>query len=186
ADNLNRLNNCIDLNTSDLKPFFPENVPAKADQTIYLNVSFETDTSNVDRGVVNGSTYVVDVNNPTINQILFKNQTLFQPNQNVIGQFNTSQIIDIVVYNGVTGEHPFHLEVESMCLMSYEEAKEWVLELEEEINAKGKEIDGLNIGIEKLISKEKNISEVEIGRDNKIFVCYQQLAKLESTIDDFD
>ncbi|RIB25929.1 Multicopper oxidase [Gigaspora rosea] len=109
AENLNRLNNCIDLNTSDLKPFFPENVPAKSDQTIYLNVSFEKDASNVDRGVVNGSTYAVDVDNPTINQILFKNQTLFQPNQNVIGHFNTSQVIDIVVYNGVTGEHPFHL-----------------------------------------------------------------------------
>ncbi|KAF0459157.1 multicopper oxidase [Gigaspora margarita] len=60
-------------------------------------------------GVVNGSTCAVDVDNPTINQILLKNQTLFQPNQNVIGQFNTSQVIDIVVYNGVTGEHPFHL-----------------------------------------------------------------------------
>ncbi|KAF0550233.1 multicopper oxidase [Gigaspora margarita] len=109
ADNLNRFNNCIDLNTSDFKPFFPENVSAKADQTIYLNASIEKDASNVYRAVVNGSTYAVDIDNPTINQILFKNQTLFQPNQNVIGQFNTSQVIDIVVYNGVSGEHPFHL-----------------------------------------------------------------------------
>ncbi|KAF0550240.1 multicopper oxidase [Gigaspora margarita] len=76
-DNLNRLNKCIDLNTSDLKPFFPENVLAKADQTIYFNVSIEKDASNVYRGVVNGSTYAVDVNNPTINQILFKTKLYF-------------------------------------------------------------------------------------------------------------
>ncbi|CAG8768208.1 31506_t:CDS:2, partial [Racocetra persica] len=37
ADNLNRLKNCIDLNTSNLKPLYLENVPKKADQTIYLD-----------------------------------------------------------------------------------------------------------------------------------------------------
>ncbi|CAG8502367.1 16729_t:CDS:2 [Racocetra fulgida] len=99
ADNLNRLNNCIDLNTSNLKPLFLENVPQKADQTIYLDVTFEEDASNINRGRFNGSSYVIDENNPTINQVMFKNQSTFKPNQNVYGQFNVSEVIDIVVYS---------------------------------------------------------------------------------------
>ncbi|CAG8764362.1 36177_t:CDS:2 [Gigaspora margarita] len=109
ADNPNYHDNCIDLNTSDLKPLFLENVPAKADQIIYLNASFENDDFNINRGVINGSTYVIDIYNPTINQVLFENKHSFPPNQNVFGLFNTSQVIDIVVYNDDDGEHPFHL-----------------------------------------------------------------------------
>ncbi|RIB24408.1 Multicopper oxidase [Gigaspora rosea] len=109
ADNPNYHDHCVDLNTSDIKPLFLENVPAKADQIIYLNASFENDDFNINRGLINGSTYVIDIYNPTINQVLFENKHSFPPNQNVFGQFNTSQVIDIVVYNDDDGEHPFHL-----------------------------------------------------------------------------
>ncbi|CAG8839840.1 17586_t:CDS:2, partial [Racocetra persica] len=97
------------LFTSNLKPLYLENVPKKADQTIYLDVTFEEDASNINRGRFNGTSYVIDENNPTINQVMFKNQTTFKPNQNVYGQFNVSEVIDIVVYNNDEGEHPFHL-----------------------------------------------------------------------------
>ncbi|CAG8847267.1 29298_t:CDS:2, partial [Gigaspora margarita] len=73
--------------------------------------------------------------------------------------------------------------IESICPMTYKEAKEWVLELEAKTGVERKETVRLDVNkvveIGKTEIKKKNISEAESGKTS---ICYQQSANIGSNI----
>ncbi|KAF0465096.1 iron transport multicopper oxidase fet3 [Gigaspora margarita] len=96
---------CVDLDTSTLKPYEAQTIP-DADYKLTLNVSFQPDDKNVTRGFINNSSYV-DPNSPTLLKV-YENKTTFDSNRNAY-IIDKDKVVDIILYNTDTGDHPFHL-----------------------------------------------------------------------------
>ncbi|KAF0465097.1 multicopper oxidase [Gigaspora margarita] len=105
---------CIDLDTSNLKPYKVQTIP-DADYKLTLNVSFQPDDKNVTRGYINNSTYVLDSKSPTLLKV-YEDITTFNPNQNAY-IIDKDKVVDIILFNNDTGDHPFHLVCTRSCIL---------------------------------------------------------------------
>ncbi|CAG8505887.1 15998_t:CDS:2 [Dentiscutata heterogama] len=101
-----KVKNCTDLDASNLKPYNPQKVP-QADLNFTVQVLFQPDSNNVTLGYINNSTYKIDTNNPTIMKV-YNGVTQFAADQNVF-LVEKNSVVDIILINLDTGEHPFHL-----------------------------------------------------------------------------
>ncbi|CAG8807400.1 35654_t:CDS:2, partial [Gigaspora margarita] len=72
--------NCVDLNAKDLKPYKPQKVP-KVDRKIEITINFKPDENNVTLGYINNSTYKIDIKNPTLYKV-FDGVKTFDADQN--------------------------------------------------------------------------------------------------------
>ncbi|CAG8811937.1 24926_t:CDS:2 [Gigaspora margarita] len=99
--------NCVDFNASDLKPYNTQNVP-DANLNFTITIEFYKDKDNITLGTLNNSTYVIDVKYPTINKV-YDNVTQFAADQNVFLIEKNNTVVDIILLNYLTLEHPFHL-----------------------------------------------------------------------------
>ncbi|KAF0514371.1 multicopper oxidase [Gigaspora margarita] len=99
--------NCVDLNVTDLKPYKPQNVP-KVDRKIEITINFKPDENNVTMGYINNSTYKIDIKNPTLYKV-YDDVKTFDTDQNAFILEKDCEVIDIILKNEDGGEHPFHL-----------------------------------------------------------------------------
>ncbi|CAG8595584.1 4255_t:CDS:2, partial [Dentiscutata heterogama] len=87
--------NCVDLNAADLKPYKPQKVPNSSKNfTTTAVVVFQPDADNVVLGYINNSTYKID-NYPTILKV-YNGITQFAADQNVF-LIEKNEIVDIVL-----------------------------------------------------------------------------------------
>ncbi|CAG8770841.1 12671_t:CDS:2, partial [Gigaspora rosea] len=99
---------CVDFNASDLKPYNTQNVP-DANLNFTITIEFYKDKkTNITLGTLNNSTYVIDLKYPTINKV-YDNLTQFTADQNVFSIEKNNTVVDIILQNYKTYEHPFHL-----------------------------------------------------------------------------
>ncbi|CAG8721447.1 17664_t:CDS:2, partial [Dentiscutata erythropus] len=107
--------NCVDLNAADLKPYKPQKVPNSTKNfTTTAVIVFQPDADNVVLGYINNSTYKMD-NIPTIVKV-YNGIKQFAADQNVF-LIEKNEICDIVLINQDTGEHPFHLHGHVMWVL---------------------------------------------------------------------
>lgn len=110
---------CMDLNNTLLAPNVSMQAPP-ADVLYEIQFSFHIGDYALDRAIINGTTWVPDVENPTINQAVaglrasnssFSQSGLssaFSANQFVITVPDIA-VVDLLVLNFDDGSHPFHL-----------------------------------------------------------------------------
>ncbi|CAG8465919.1 13594_t:CDS:2 [Dentiscutata erythropus] len=97
---------CIDLDTSSLIPYQEQTIP-NVDYKLTLNVSFYPDATGVVIAHINDSSYVINEQYPTLQKV-YDNVTKFATDQNVY-IIDKDEVVDIILLNSDTGEHPFHL-----------------------------------------------------------------------------
>ena len=112
---------CVDLNNTLLIPNVTEQAPP-ADVLYQVEFSFEIGDYALDRARINGTSWVANLESPTLNQAVTGLHTsnesnsfnqagvsqAFSANQLVITIPNI-QVVDILVLNFDDGSHPFHL-----------------------------------------------------------------------------
>ncbi|CAG8553032.1 1791_t:CDS:2 [Acaulospora colombiana] len=86
----------------NLKPYYYEALPP-SDLTIMLTAQY-----HMTEGYINGSMYVPDDNVSTLHKV-YRGVQEFDANQNVFTFTQPGQVIDIIVYNLNSQEHPFHM-----------------------------------------------------------------------------
>ena len=111
---------CVDLNNTLLTPNVTQQAPP-ADVLYQVEFSFEIGDYAIDRARINGTSWVADLENPTLNQAV---SGLHTTNQSLFSQAGASsafsadqlvitipdiKVVDILVLNFDDGSHPFHL-----------------------------------------------------------------------------
>ncbi|CAG8517444.1 12224_t:CDS:2 [Racocetra persica] len=74
-----KVEECVDLDTKDLKPYKPKKIP-DCTRKIEMVVEFKPDEANVTRGFINNATYKIDMKYPTINKV-YDGKTEFAADQ---------------------------------------------------------------------------------------------------------
>ncbi|RIB07824.1 Multicopper oxidase [Gigaspora rosea] len=98
--------NCVDLDSSNLKPYNEQNIP-DVDYKLIINVTFHPDDNGIVRGYINNSTYILDAKHPTLHKV-FNNVNEYPADQNVY-IIEKNKVVDIILSNNDDGIHPFHL-----------------------------------------------------------------------------
>ncbi|CAG8617652.1 6141_t:CDS:2, partial [Scutellospora calospora] len=86
--------NCVDLNTSDLKPYKLQKIP-DADCKFNIIVDFHPDEKNITLAFINNSTYVIDEKYPTLYK-MYDGVTKFATNQNIF-LVDHNKVVDIIL-----------------------------------------------------------------------------------------
>jgi FtsP/CotA-like multicopper oxidase with cupredoxin domain len=123
---------CQDLNSSLLIPSAAEQAPP-ASALYQLSFSFPIGNNAEDRASVNGTQWIPNLTNPTVNQAvldlasnnlsatnagLVTTQGAFSSNQLVIALPESEPVIDLLVQNWDDGPHPFHLHGHTFWVMA--------------------------------------------------------------------
>ncbi|RUS16125.1 multi-copper oxidase [Endogone sp. FLAS-F59071] len=107
---------CQDFDPKLLKPFYAEDAPVP-NQQVTLNVVFQTDALGVNRAYINNNTYTPDFAHPTLLDV-WSNQTSYYKNQYTI-EIESEQVVEIVINNYDTGEHPFHFHGHHFYILGF-------------------------------------------------------------------
>ncbi|KAF2669115.1 hypothetical protein BT63DRAFT_401225 [Microthyrium microscopicum] len=137
---------CQDMNNTLLVPVAEQQAPP-ADIFYQLSFSFAIGDYALDRAVINGSTWVPNKSDPTLNQAIAGIHasnisetagvsTGFSPNQYVIS-LPTIQVVDLLVQNFDDGSHPFHFHGHVFWVMatSTEQYFPWSSDLYSQLNS---------------------------------------------------
>ncbi|CAG8503964.1 24302_t:CDS:10 [Dentiscutata erythropus] len=98
---------CVDLDHDTLQPFKEEKVPAST-KKMEFTIGFHKNSTGVVRAFLNESTYIPDINFPTLHKI-FKKIPLNDPRANAFIFDKSGEVVDIYFINTDDGEHPFHI-----------------------------------------------------------------------------
>lgn len=123
---------CKDLNSSLLVPLQSQQAPP-ASALYQLVFSFEIGDNALDRAFVNGTQWIPNLTNPTLNQAyndltsnnlsatisgLVTTPGAFSANQLVVSLPESEPVIDLLVQNFDDGPHPFHLHSHFFWVMA--------------------------------------------------------------------
>lgn len=111
---------CRDLNTTALVPIEAVRAPEIADDFIYLRSSFQIGDWRLSRGLLNQSSWRVNVTNPVLHTLLDNKASLgtvtagfnvedFDEKRQMVYTTHGIRTIDILIQNLDDGNHPFHL-----------------------------------------------------------------------------
>ncbi|CAI2167772.1 17337_t:CDS:10 [Funneliformis geosporum] len=103
---------CLGVPQNNLKLLKPEPVPGPVTDHILFNVTFGTDQFNISRAFINNSSFVGDINDPTIKKLATHeiNSVAEIPlKANAYPLENPDGVVDITILNSNGGIHPFHL-----------------------------------------------------------------------------
>ncbi|CAG8805708.1 23081_t:CDS:2, partial [Racocetra persica] len=98
---------CVDLDHKTLQPFKEEKIP-KSTKKMELSIAFHKNATGVVTAFLNGSSYVPDLNFPTLDKI-FKGKQTKDPSANAFVFDKDGEVVDIYFVNTDDGEHPFHI-----------------------------------------------------------------------------
>lgn len=125
------LDECKDMNASELVPVDALPPPEKPNALFYLRSNFEIGAYRLSRGFFNSSSWRPDIRAPTLqrvlegmkrsdsrmlaaendhkNEVAFVNDAIFDASRELVVQVPGIQTIDILVSNFDDGDHPLHL-----------------------------------------------------------------------------
>ena len=125
------LDECKDMNASELVPAEVLPPPAKPDALFYIRSNFEIGAYRLSRGFFNSSSWRPDIRSPTLlrvlegikrnepvflaatkgheNEVAFVNDAAFDTSRELVVQTQGVQTVDILVSNFDDGDHPLHL-----------------------------------------------------------------------------
>ncbi|CAG8836633.1 18647_t:CDS:10, partial [Gigaspora margarita] len=98
---------CVDLDHKTLQPLKEEKIP-KATKQFELKIDFHKNNTGVVKAFLNGSSYIPDINFPTLDKI-FKGKASYEPSANAYVFEKDGEVVDIHFINNDEGEHPFHI-----------------------------------------------------------------------------
>lgn len=138
---------CVDLNNTLLTPSVTMQAPP-ADVLYDIQFSFEIGDDALDRARINGTSWVPDLEDPTLNQAVTGLHALnssfstsgvssaFSANQLVI-TVPDIQVVDLLVLNFDDGSHPFHLHGHTFWVMatSQDQYFPWTTDLYSQLNS---------------------------------------------------
>ncbi|CAG8599573.1 16957_t:CDS:10 [Cetraspora pellucida] len=101
------LSECVDLDPKTLQPLKEEKVP-EATKQFEFQISFHENATGVVKAFLNGSSYIPDVNFPTLDRV-FKKKLSNDPTANAYIFDKVGEVVDMYFINTDDGEHPFHI-----------------------------------------------------------------------------
>lgn len=98
---------CVDLDQRTLQPLEEEKIP-ESTKKLELNIAFHKNTTGVVRAFLNESSYIPDINFPTLDKI-FKGVPINESSANAYVFDKPGEVVDIYFINTDDGDHPFHI-----------------------------------------------------------------------------
>ncbi|GBC08813.1 hypothetical protein RclHR1_00840014 [Rhizophagus clarus] len=99
---------CVDLDQKTLQPFEEEKVPDST-KKLELTIAFHKNTTGVVRAFLNESSYIPDINFPTLDKIFKKKSFNYERSANAYVFDKDGEVVDIYFINTDDDEHPFHI-----------------------------------------------------------------------------
>ncbi|CAG8614040.1 8461_t:CDS:10, partial [Ambispora leptoticha] len=101
------LTECVDLDHKTLQPLKEEKIP-ESTKKLEFKIDFHKNATGVVRAFLNESSYIPDINFPTLDKI-FKKVSFNEPSANAYVFDKADEVVDIYFINTDDGEHPFHI-----------------------------------------------------------------------------
>lgn len=103
-------NNCAGESSNNIVPYLAIDAGSSADSSDDLAVTISTDSDNLFKWYVGGTTFLVNWNNPTAQQVL-DNATTFPDSSAVIELPTANEIYYLIIETTLAVPHPIHIHV---------------------------------------------------------------------------
>ncbi|CAG8511854.1 13684_t:CDS:10 [Acaulospora colombiana] len=120
------LTECVDLDQKTLQPLEVEKIP-ESTKKLKLDIAFHKNDTGVVKAFLNGSTYIPDINFPTLDK-LFKHSPINETSANAYVFDKDGEVVDIYFINADDDEHPFHIHGYQFWVLGTGNGAKWHLE----------------------------------------------------------
>ncbi|CAG8647551.1 4895_t:CDS:10, partial [Funneliformis caledonium] len=115
---------CRDIDHNLLKLYEPRPVPEPVTDSFTFHITFRRNERDVLKAFINNSTFVPDIYDPTVNNIMAGGNMEakdLEPNQNAFLYDTENGVVEIILLNENGGTHPFHLHGHNFFILGHGE-----------------------------------------------------------------